>query len=238
MAGKETQQPPRRVGVFGLGRFGAGLAIRLAELGAEVLAVDSDAESVESIDPQVARAVCLDATNAYAVKKLNVDTLDLAIVCIGRNIQSGLLIAAVLQEMDAREIWVRAIDQSQAKILEAMGVSRIISLEQEMAQREAQRIMQPGIQMIAPVSAGHSLAEVKAKAEFVGKSLAEIDFRNAYGVNIVAIKSRQRTRNADGIEKSEIVVNDLPWAGDVIQEGDVLVVIGDYAKIRDLQAEY
>jgi len=233
----EAQRIPRKIAVFGLGRFGAGLAVRLAELGAEVLAVDSDPQIVAEIDQRVSRAVCLDAASAFAMKKLDLSELDMAVVCIGRNIEAGLLVTAVLQKCGVRNIMVRAIDQTQAEILQAMGVTKIISLEKEMALQVAQSIMRPGIQMIAPITANHSLAEVKAKPEFVGKSLLEIGFRNTYGVNIVAIKSREVVKMPDGTEKVEIRVNDLPHADDVIREGDVLVVIGPDDKILELQTE-
>jgi len=231
------KQGQQRVGVMGLGRFGFGLAVRLAELGADVLAVDSDPQRVEEIDQRISRAVCLDVTNEFAMKKLNLGALDLAAVCTGRNIQSSLLCAAVLQKFDVKEIWVRAIDQSQAEILEAMGVTRIISVEKEMALHIAQNIMMPGAQLIAPLTPQHSLAEVEARPEFVGKTLLELDFRNAYGVNVVAIKSRKLTTTSNGATKTESQVNDLPSAGDVIHEGDTLVVIGSDAQIRRLQTE-
>ncbi|MFO7957372.1 MAG: TrkA family potassium uptake protein [Candidatus Brocadiia bacterium] len=228
----------QRIAVFGLGRFGLGLAIRLAELGADVLAVDSEKDLVEQVDPRVSRAVCLDATNEFAMKKLNLGEMDLAIVCIGRNIEAGLLITAVLQRLGVGEIWVRAIDHNQAQILEAMGVARIISLEKEMAREVAQEIMMPGIQLIAPITTNHVLAEVKAQDEFVGKTLRQLDFRNRFGLNIVAIKQREATTTPEGGEKIEYHVNDLPHGDDVIEEGDILVVIGSDDQVRDLQTGY
>ena len=237
MSSQQGKRPLSRCAVFGLGRFGFGLAVRLAELGADVLAVDSDSNLVEEIDQRVSRAICLDATNEFAMRKLDAGAIDLAIVCIGRNIEAGLLVTAVLQRLGVKGIWVRAIDQNQAQILEAMGVSRIVSLEKEMARQVAQEIVMPGTQVLAPITANHSLAEVKAKPEFVGKTLLELDFRNRYGINIVAIKSREVTTGPEGPEKVEIHVNDLPHADDVIEEGDVLVVIGADEKIAGLQAD-
>lgn len=236
MSAQKAKRPVQRIAVFGLGRFGFGLAVDLADLGADVLAVDSDAELVEEIDQRVSRAICLDATNEFAMRKLDLDSVDLAIVCIGRNIEAGLLVTAVLQRLGVKDIWVRAIDHNQAEILDAMGVMRIISLEKEMARQVAQEIVAPGTQVIVPITVDHSLAEVKAKPEFVGKTLQELDFRNRFGLNIVAIKSRDQ--GPDGTPKGEPYINDLPHADDVIKEGDVLVVIGSDEKLRELQAEY
>jgi len=233
---RDSQQY-HRIGVLGLGRFGFGLAVWLTDLGAEVLAVDSNRSKIEEIDQRVSRAICLDATKEFAMKKLDVPLLDLAIVCIGRNIQSSLLATAVLQKLGAKHIWVRAIDQSQAEILQAIGVDRIISLEKEMARQVAQNIIMPGTRIIAPLTVNHSLAEVKARPSFVGKTLAILNFRQDYGVNVVAIKSRAGTKGADGKERVETVVNDLPSADDVIKEGDILVVVGADEHIVALQSK-
>jgi trk system potassium uptake protein TrkA len=227
-----------RIAVFGLGRFGSDLAVRLAQLGADVLAVDSEPELVEEIDQRVSRAISLDATNEFAMRKISAGDIDLAVVCIGRNIEAGLLVTAVLQRLGVKDIWVRAIDQNQAQILEAMGITRIISLEREMARQVAQQIAMPGTQIVAPITTNHSLAEVKAKPEFIGKTLQQLDLRNRLGLNIVAIKSREVTTGPEGPEKVEIHVNDLPHAEDVIKEGDVLVVIGADDKIAGLQTDF
>jgi len=233
-----TRGPALRIAVFGLGRFGSDLAVRLAQLGADVLAVDSEPELVEQIDQRVSRAICLDATNEFAMRKISAGDIDLAVVCIGRNIEAGLLVTAVLQRLGVKDIWVRAIDQNQAQILEAMGITRIISLEREMARQVAQQIAMPGTQILAPITTNHSLAEVKAKPDFVGKTLQQLDLRNRFGLNVVAIKSREVATGPEGPEKVEIRVNDLPHADDVIKEGDVLVVIGADAKIAGLQTDF
>ncbi len=238
MRSERNRTAGRRIAVFGLGRFGFGLAVRLAELGADVLAVDSDKDLVEQVDTRVSRAVCLDATNEFAMKKLNLSDVDLAIVCIGRNIEAGLLITAVLQRLGVQQIWVRAIDHNQAQILEAMGVTRIISLEKEMAREVAQELMMPGIQLIAPITTDHVLAEVQAQKSFVGKTLRQLDFRNRFGLNIVAIKQRKVTAASENGEKVEYQVNDLPHADDVIRDGDILVVIGSDERVKNLQADY
>jgi len=227
-----------RIAVFGLGRFGFDFAVRLAQLGAEVLAVDSDSERVQEIDQRVSRAVALDATNEFAMRRISAGDIDLACVCIGRNIEASLLVTAVLQRLGVKDIWVRAIDQTQAQILEAMGITRIISLEREMARQVAQQIAMPGMQIIAPITTDHSLAEVKARAEFAGKTLQQLDLRNRFGLNVVAIKSREVATGPDGPEKVEIRVNDLPHADDVIREGDVLVVIGSDDMIAERQAHF
>ena len=48
-----------KVAVFGLGNFGRHLAIKLTQLGHEVIAIDHDMEKVDSLKSEVSYAVCL-----------------------------------------------------------------------------------------------------------------------------------------------------------------------------------
>ena len=157
MGKQETKGATLRIAVFGLGRFGFDLAVRLAELGADVLAVDSEPELVEQVDQRVSRAICLDATNEFAVRKISPGDVDLAVGSIGRNIEAGLLVTAVLQRLGVKDTWVRAIAQNQPQILEAMGITPIFSLEREMLRHPAQQTPLPGAQVFAPPPPHHPL---------------------------------------------------------------------------------
>ncbi len=58
-------------------------------------------------------------------------------------------------------------------------------------------------------------------------SIRELDVRNVYQVNIVAVKKRKQTgtdENGDPVFEERLV--DIPDPTDVIDEADVLVVIG------------
>lgn len=237
MREKPRERKINNIAVIGLGRFGSDLARRLAELGTDVLAVDNNADRVEEMDPLVSRAVCMDATNDHAISKLNLEEIDIAIVAIGRNIESSLLVTAELLKYGVTEIIVRAIDQNQAEILQAMGVSRIVSLEKEMATTVAENLLQPGLQRIASITAGHSLAEVTVPHQFQGKTLQELDLRNTYEVNVVAIKTTEKVETEEGNDRLRVNLNDLPAGSDIIEEGDVLVVVGSDEKIQALQKE-
>ncbi|KKM16057.1 hypothetical protein LCGC14_1689670, partial [marine sediment metagenome] len=65
--------PTHQFAVIGLGRFGERLAKELADAGAEVIAVDRRPELVERIRDRVALAVCLDATDAEALRAQGLD---------------------------------------------------------------------------------------------------------------------------------------------------------------------
>jgi len=59
------------------------------------------------------------------------------------------------------------------------------------------------------------LVEVKAPSTFWNNSLINLDVRNKYNINIVGIKKAQE----------EFIPN--PTANDIIEEGDILMIIAD-----------
>ena len=50
-----------KVAVFGLGNFGKHLALKLTQMGHEVIAIDHDMDKVEALKSEVSYAVCMEA---------------------------------------------------------------------------------------------------------------------------------------------------------------------------------
>ena len=72
-----------RFAVIGMGRFGTAIAQRLAEKGAEVIAMDSDRDRIERIRDKVTYAVALDSTDREALLSQGIADMDAVVVSIG-----------------------------------------------------------------------------------------------------------------------------------------------------------
>ena len=127
----------KSVAVISLGKFGIQLAISLSQKGYDVIAIDSSAERVDEIKELVNFAVVLDATDEKSMRSVNADTVDIAVVSMGTNVQSSLLTTALLQKLGVADIYVRSINQLQESILLSMGIptNRIINIEEEMGEQ-------------------------------------------------------------------------------------------------------
>ena len=127
----------KSVAVISLGKFGIQLAISLSQKGYDVIAIDNKSDSVDEIKELVNFAVVLDATDEKAMRSVNVDTVDIAVVSMGTNVQSSLLTTALLQKLGVADIYVRSINQLQESILLSMGIpdARIINIEEEMGEQ-------------------------------------------------------------------------------------------------------
>jgi trk system potassium uptake protein TrkA len=111
--------------VLGLGRFGRSVAAALTREGCEVLAIDRDPNLVRQVSAQVTMAVEADVTSKEALAQLGVAEYTRAVVAIGDNVEASLVCALVLKEdFKVPEIWAKAINAQQAKILRKIGSPR------------------------------------------------------------------------------------------------------------------
>jgi len=212
--------------VIGLGAFGRKVAVTLADKGADVIAIDKNRESVESIKEHVSAAIVLDSTDEEAMKAAEILDVDAAVVALGDNQEEAILITAILKKLGISRIYARAINQLYAHVLKSVGADTVIVIEEQMGEDLAKRMLSPEIYQHVVLTTGHSLVEIEARPDFVGKSLRELDFRKNYGLNIIAIQRRIPKVNEDGKITHTIEVNDVPGPDDRIEKGDILVVVG------------
>ncbi|MCK4596624.1 TrkA family potassium uptake protein [bacterium] len=226
----------RQIAIIGLGIFGFKLATSLTEKGCQVLAVDNDRDRVQEIRDLVADSVVLDARDKSAMDSLDLVDLDMVVVCVGQ-LEASVLISLYLKEAGVGEIVVKALSADHVKILELLGASRTILPEEAMAERLAGSLMTPNIIDHIPLTPGHSIVEVKAPEKFWGKTIAQLDVRKNYKVEVIAVKKYviSKLDGKESLDESKTRV--IPAAREVINSGDALVVIGrnkDIEKIRGL----
>lgn len=184
--------------IVGMGRFGRSIAKTLYEHGQTVLAIDSKENIVqEVIDENVVYdAIAMDAKDELALRKIVEGSFDTAFVCVGTNIQDSILITLILKEMGVENIICKATSKIHGKVLEKIGANKIVYPEEEMGAKLAFNIMNPSILEYFKFSDEYSIMEVKVKEEFSGKTLQELDLRNKYGANIIAVKESNGKLNA------------------------------------------
>jgi trk system potassium uptake protein TrkA len=212
--------------VIGLGAFGRKVAVTLAEKGADVIAIDKNRDSVENIKEQVSAAIVLDSTDEEAMKAAEILDVDAAVVALGDNQEEAILITAILKKLGISKIYARAINQLYAHVLKSVGADTVIVIEEQMGEDLAKRLLSPEIYQHVVLTTGHSLVEIEARPDFIGKNLRELDFRKNYGLNIIAIQRKIPKVNEEGKITHTIKVNDVPGPEDRIEKGDILVVVG------------
>jgi trk system potassium uptake protein TrkA len=214
----------RTFGVIGLGRFGYHVARTLAQGGAEVIACDVDEEKVREVSEYVSLAYVLDATDAKALKESGIANVDTAVVSIGENIEASILIVVQLKELGVKEVVAKAITPLHGKVLEKLGVDRVVYPEKEMAIRVAHSLLVGEFIEEIPIGEKHSLFELKAFDFMLGKTLRELDVRRRFGVSVLAIKRGEN-----------LIVN--PMGDEKILPGDILVVLGTTEQLSSMASQ-
>lgn len=173
--------------VIGLGRFGAAVAETLHLHGHEVLAIDVDADQVQSLADQLPHLVQADCTNVDVVRNLGLADADHAVVAIGSDLEASVMTVMSLQEAGVRDIWAKAMNARHGEILTRLGASHISYPEVDQGRRVAHLIDGQMSDFLA-MGDGFAVAVTRVPPEVAGKSLGSLSLRSRFGVTIVAVK--------------------------------------------------
>ena len=203
----------REFAVIGLGRFGGSICEELSIEGMDVLAIDINQQKINEFKNIASHAVIADSTDESVLKDLGINNIDHVIVAIGDNIQASILTTVILTDLNVKKITVKAQNDYHEKILKRIGADHVVHPERDIGRRLAHSLISSNILDYLELSEDHSMVEVKAGKNLVGKTLIELDIRANYGCNVVAIRRGKQ-------------MNVSPSAEDKLREDDVLVVIG------------
>lgn len=201
--------------VIGLGRFGTAVALKLQDLGNEVLVMDANSEDVQRLSNHVTYAVVGDARDDEVLRSLGVRNFDCAIVAIGGDLSASILITLNLKELGVPQVICKARDEIQKRALEKVGADRVLIPEREMAVKLAQNLTSSSVLDYIELSSECGIAEVKVPSAWVGKNLRELNVRVKYGVNVIALRG-----SGNAIKVS-------PGPDEPLTAQDVLVILGN-----------
>lgn len=176
--------------LIGLGRFGKHIAMKLNELGHQVMAVDNQEKRVEEVLPYVTNAQIGDGTNMEFLRSLGVRNFDVCIVAIGNNFQSSLETTCFLKELGAKKVVSRAAHDVHAKFLLRNGADEIVYPEKQLANWTAIRYTSDHIFDYMELADGYAIFEILVPMNWIGKTIGQLDIRKHFNLNIMAIKQR------------------------------------------------
>lgn len=209
--------------VVGAGRFGKSVALAIGEAGHDVMVVDKDEPLIQEISNEVTDAVAADATSENCIKAIGVRDFDAVVLAIGSDIQASIMTSILLIENEARYVAAKAQTDLHGKVLEKIGVNRVVHPERDMGHKIARSLIAPTIIDMIELSEEYSVVEITAPAEMVGKSLLELNLRAHHGISVIALR-----RNSGG------KTNISPIAEDLVEENDIIVAIGDNKNLHKL----
>jgi trk system potassium uptake protein len=176
-----------RYAVIGLGKFGTAVARELEQLGHEVIAIEREGEIVDRLADCASRVVAGDATDPAVLQASGASDVDAAVVSTGENLAASILASVALRDLGVKRIYVKAGSETEARALEALGVTQAVIPEQEAGERLAHRVASQRLRSYQPIVVGHCVAEIGAPKSWAGRSLREIDPRRKWQVSVIAV---------------------------------------------------
>lgn len=205
--------------LIGLGRFGYNICAKLHSLGHDVMAIDRSEKRVNAVLPMATDAQIGDATDLDLLKSLGVKNFDVCIVAIGNDFQSSLEISSQLKELGAKLVVARASGDLQERLLKKIGADEVVYPERQLAVWTAIRYTSDHISGYTEIDGDYSIFDITIPDVWVGKTIAELDVRKKYSINVLGVKDHNKL-NADIGPQT------------VLCEGQTLMVLG---KFKDLK---
>lgn len=207
--------------IFGLGRYGYAVAKELVENGADVLAVDYNEDLVNDSFTEFPVCKCADVTDPEVIKQLGISNMDVVIIAISGNLETSVMATTLCKEAGVKNVIVKCSNEMHGKILSKIGADRVLLPEIESGTRLAKSLLNSGFVDIIELTSNISLVEIEVKAEWVGKSLVDLDLRRKYSINVVAIQ-----KNTDVFTSIDPTTT--------LEESMKLIVVADKNKLEKL----
>ncbi len=211
----------KRAIVIGLGIFGINLVSALYEGGFEVIAIDKNKDAVQRARDCSTKAIVADGIDKEVMEMIGVQQDDVVIISFGEDLAASTLITLHLKQLNVRNIIVKAPNEEHKLILEKVGATEVVIPEKEMARKVAKSLISPNVLDYLPLSDDYMISELAPPNSFLGKTIAELQLRGKYHIEVIAIRDIISDR-----------IHMVPPANFVIKDGEVLIVVG---KEKDIQ---
>lgn len=212
---KSLRKDSQQFAVIGLGRFGRSVCSTLHKSGYQVLATDINEKLVADAltEKIVGHASQLDSTESAALKEAGIFEFDTVIVAIGNYIQESIITTLNVKEGGVPYVVAKASSEVHYKLLQRVGADRVVFPEYEAGCALARSLTKPSILERFDLDPEHSIVELIVPEEFHGKTIAELQLRNRYGLNLLAVS-----------HGGKFQIN--PDPNQYLERGSAIVVIG------------
>ncbi len=174
--------------VFGLGRYGMAVASELEARGAEVVAIDIDPAAVEEAASSLTVCKCADITDRKVAEQLGIANVDTVIIAMANSFEASVMATMLCKELGVPTVIAKCSNELHRQILRKVGADRVVFPENDSGIRLARNLLTAGFIDMMELSGKVSLVEMEVRGEWAGKSLAELNLRKRYAMNVVALR--------------------------------------------------
>ncbi len=218
--------------IVGLGNFGSSLAVRLTQLGHEVIGTDNIMSRVEHFKDDITQTICVDCTDIHAAEELPIKNTDVVIICLGEDEGDSIMATAIMKQLNAKRIISRIVSDTQATVLKAMGIEELIAPENESANKLARNLTTEGLIDSFDLSDRYSVVKVDVPQKYEGKRLDELNLRHHFNLTVLTTISKTQKRNFLGFRQSSMEVQGIAKADTILTKDDIVVLFGEKKDIE------
>ncbi len=200
--------------VFGMGDFGRTVAIELAKSGADVMAIDHSEERIADVTDFVTDARIMDVTDIRAYEKIALSNMDGVVIALTGNMDAAIIAILQASEAGVPEIIVKSVSDVQTEIYKRLGATKIITPEISEGVRLARTLSSTDIFDFVALRDEICMLELQVPEEWAGKTLAELQLRTRYQLNVISIL---------GAESANLVIDSALR----LNAGDHVLVVTD-----------
>ena len=155
-----------------------------------------------------------------SLMETGIQNCDIAIVCIGEQMDISILTTLHLVSMGIPEVVARATSAEHGEILEKLG-AKVVYPERDMAERLAKRMEEANMPEFAQLNDKVGIAKLTVAYEMEEETVYDVDIETRFAVKLIAIESN-----------SEILSDIDPYYE--FKEDDVIYVLGNIDDIKKL----
>lgn len=176
------------IGVLGLGLFGTSIARTLADYDVDVIAMDKNMDHIEEVVEDVEVAVQGDFTKLDQLTEAGFGECDEVVVAASERLEDSILAILHLITLGVAKITVKTKNVQYREVLMKVGATRVILPEVEMGTQVATMLANPTVHELIQLDSRYNIIEFPYREAWVGKDIIEMDFRDKYDTNIIAVQ--------------------------------------------------
>ena len=176
------------IGILGLGVFGTTIAKTLHKYDCNIIAVDNHEQQINQLESILTRGVVGDITDRSLLRAAGIQNCDAVVVATGNNLESSVLAVMHSKMLGVPKVIAKVKGTTAKEILLRIGADKVISPERETGISLAKHLIHRNITSVFELGGNVSIVEFRPPKKWIGKTLAELQLRQNYKMNIIGYR--------------------------------------------------
>ena len=176
------------IGILGLGVFGTTIAKTLHKYDCNIIAVDNHEQQINQLESILTRGVVGDITDRSLLRAAGIQNCDAVVVATGNNLESSVLAVMHSKMLGVPKVIAKVKGTTAKEILLRIGADKVISPERETGISLAKHLIHRNITSVFELGGNVSIVEFRPPKKWFGKTLAELQLRQNYKMNIIGYR--------------------------------------------------